>query len=345
MSSIEAGVNKRTPYIDIARAIGIFLVVFGHVITGKLTTIIYWFHMPFFFFLSGLLLKRKSSDFSKRDLFYLLIRRTYNYYIPYVIWGLFYSRLTLKNLLKLLWGTREVLVQIESLTSLWFLPTLLFSCIVCELVLFAIRKKKNQRNGIILSCVSCFSIGFGLPRIDTYGWPFSANIGFVAAGFMLAGFLFKELLNEDVCLRKSLELTIVYMILMIATVFCLPSNEVSMYMGSYGNIPIFIVRAFSFSFFFVYLSLLLTHTTHIKQILLFIGQNTLGIMVIHKPIVLFFRDFVIQNGFSSSSIIVALAISFLGAAISLVINQILRLTVPVLIGRDEVKMIQKRTKQ
>jgi fucose 4-O-acetylase-like acetyltransferase len=132
---------------------------------------------------------------------------------------------------------------------------------------------------------------------------------------------------------------------MIATVFCLPSNEVSMYMGSYGNIPIFIVRAFSFSFFFVYLSLLLTHTTHIKQILLFIGQNTLGIMVIHKPIVHFFRDFVIQNGFSSSSIIVALAISFLGVAISLVINQILRLTVPVLIGRDEVKMIQKRTKQ
>lgn len=51
--------EKRIEYIDIAKALGIMLVIAGHV-TSSTTVIkkeIYAFHMPLFFMLSGMLLK------------------------------------------------------------------------------------------------------------------------------------------------------------------------------------------------------------------------------------------------------------------------------------------------
>lgn len=50
-----ANYKKRDSVIDIAKGIGIFLVVFGHVpLPMDLITPIYLFHMPLFFFLSGM---------------------------------------------------------------------------------------------------------------------------------------------------------------------------------------------------------------------------------------------------------------------------------------------------
>lgn len=48
---------SRIKWIDNARAIGILLVVLGHsLIPASIQTYIYSFHMPLFFFLSGLFL-------------------------------------------------------------------------------------------------------------------------------------------------------------------------------------------------------------------------------------------------------------------------------------------------
>ena len=42
--------------LDIAKGIGILLVVLAHVLQSKVETFIYIFHMPFFFFISGMTL-------------------------------------------------------------------------------------------------------------------------------------------------------------------------------------------------------------------------------------------------------------------------------------------------
>lgn len=53
----------RIRYIDVARGLGIFLVIIGHLNTNEiLHNTIYSFHMPFFFFLSGYL-NKPSQDF------------------------------------------------------------------------------------------------------------------------------------------------------------------------------------------------------------------------------------------------------------------------------------------
>lgn len=57
--------NKRYDFIDVAKGIGILFVVFAHVnYTPSLLTIIYSFHMPLFFVLSGMLFNpNKYSGF------------------------------------------------------------------------------------------------------------------------------------------------------------------------------------------------------------------------------------------------------------------------------------------
>lgn len=46
--------NKRVEWIDIAKGITMFLVILGHSVFGALRGMIFSFHMPLFFILSGM---------------------------------------------------------------------------------------------------------------------------------------------------------------------------------------------------------------------------------------------------------------------------------------------------
>lgn len=71
MTAKVSAANRKT-YIDIARGIGIILLVLGHIVTGNtyLFNWIYSFHMPLFFFLSGMVANEKKlnnfPDYVKR---------------------------------------------------------------------------------------------------------------------------------------------------------------------------------------------------------------------------------------------------------------------------------------
>lgn len=57
--------NNRVEYIDAAKGIGIILVIFGHLLSldSPLSSIIYSFHMPFFFWYLAFLLMQEESFF------------------------------------------------------------------------------------------------------------------------------------------------------------------------------------------------------------------------------------------------------------------------------------------
>lgn len=60
---------KHIPYIDTAKVIGLYLMILGHgCVNESLTQFIYSFHMPLFFFISGMLHKdRTITDTIKKD--------------------------------------------------------------------------------------------------------------------------------------------------------------------------------------------------------------------------------------------------------------------------------------
>lgn len=84
-------------WVNIAKGIAIFLVVYGHVIDGLADSgytfasyevqhgIIYSFHMPLFFFLSGLFF----DNMLKRELLTVIKSRALSLLYPYFYGGLF----------------------------------------------------------------------------------------------------------------------------------------------------------------------------------------------------------------------------------------------------------------
>ena len=83
--------NKRMDTIDIAKGICILFVIFAHVnYTTEVLVLIYSFHMPLFFILSGVLFKRE-----KYESFRTFIKRRLNTLIlPYIFFymaGLVYA--------------------------------------------------------------------------------------------------------------------------------------------------------------------------------------------------------------------------------------------------------------
>ena len=78
MEMTETLPKKRIAYIDVAKGIGILLMILGHTMTsGWGKDVIYSFHMPLFFIIGGYLYKEKSVSLSLKNHFRRLV-------IPYV---------------------------------------------------------------------------------------------------------------------------------------------------------------------------------------------------------------------------------------------------------------------
>lgn len=72
---------RRLDWVDAAKGLGMILVVIGHVTALEASAahnVIYWFHMPLFFFVGGMLLKRRGNTAS------LAARRVKRVMVPYL---------------------------------------------------------------------------------------------------------------------------------------------------------------------------------------------------------------------------------------------------------------------
>ena len=76
--------NKRVEWIDIAKGYGILFVIIGHLYLQDsfLTTQIYTFHMPLFFFLSGYVFSAKKYNFNE-----FIKRKAKTILVPYFALG------------------------------------------------------------------------------------------------------------------------------------------------------------------------------------------------------------------------------------------------------------------
>lgn len=118
--------KSRVQYIDALRGFGILLVVAGHLIqynysqcyTTPVFNIIYSFHMPLFFFISGMTMgicKRKNDycKYSLLDYFYDIYKKFRILIIPTISWVMLVP----------IFFTTDISISTD-LKKLWFLPTL-----------------------------------------------------------------------------------------------------------------------------------------------------------------------------------------------------------------------------
>ena len=85
--------KERNKQMDVLLCLGIFLVVLGHVGPDSWRTklfgwfVIYSFHMPLFFFISGYFYKPEREENYGRNIF-RMIRK---FVVPYYVWNLVYA--------------------------------------------------------------------------------------------------------------------------------------------------------------------------------------------------------------------------------------------------------------
>ena len=163
--------SKRIDYLDMAKGIGILLVIIGHIsyVSEPVRQYISTFHMPLFFVISGmLLLYKKEEENNFRD---FVVKRFHGLMIPYficsacvlaiesirIIWK---DANTWENILRQLFQT----LCLQGVSVLWFLPALFIG----ELLFVLIRKHcSHLQTGIVLVIV-CVVTYFGSGATQEY---------------------------------------------------------------------------------------------------------------------------------------------------------------------------------
>ena len=175
---MEQASKIRIQWIDIAKLLGIYLVILGHIpmTTSCLTTLIYSFHMPLFFFLSGIMVKNEKIYETVTRSFKTLI-------VPYVCFYLinllyFFINASFRKpellegyLLKSFLGMFVGVVfdtDFSTMVShpLWFLLGLFW----CRLLYSIIKNISGNHNRIvqIIFCIIFVIVAFLLKKNQTY---------------------------------------------------------------------------------------------------------------------------------------------------------------------------------
>lgn len=295
---MQTKTKKRIEIIDLAKAFTIILVLLGHTV-GNLDTpfyrlVIYAFHMPLFFFLAGLSMKAEPiyginswKNFISKNILTLVV--------PYFIWGMIWSQSTYDNFPKLIYGSWESLVEMNTLSSIWFLSCFFVARIYVQIIISIIGKISQKYLTFLcgISAIIMFIIGILIPHPKS-GLPWCCDIAFIAAAFILAGVSLRRtfiILSQQRIIWLVMIFAASTVLLYFGTVFrgenlglCLICG------GSYVNILWFTLNSISGSMVVISLSMIISLLSRESAhpfdtgALAFIGKRTLGIFLVHKPI-------------------------------------------------------------
>ncbi len=289
----------RYDFIDIAKGIGILSVVWAHILlVGWSHKVIYAFHMPLFFFISGFLFNENKypsfNVFIKKRFTRLIIPYFIYSVVTWGVWALFryvrgdevksYIMPLLQTFIAQ--GSGSYLVHNS---ALWFIPCLL----AVEIIYFHILKL-----GIKIAVIICFSIaGLGIIMAHCYGknyldnMPWNLDAAFLALPFYSIGHRYKKLqilIHHSYPLIICILFTIVLGVIFLYLAF--NYGECSMGSSSYHCTEIlFFIRALIGISILFTLSLLLSEIerkkiNYIHEMIKFCGRNSLHIMCLHIPI-------------------------------------------------------------
>lgn len=212
--------DSRSSWVDYAKCIGVILVVYGHCVRGiikaglveddsifvYLDSIIYSFHMPLFFFLSGLFfegsLKRNGSK-------KFMLSKVDTLVYPYFLWSIFQGGVEI-YLSALTNGNKTIDnllgIWVEPIAQFWFLYCLFFSF----LFLWAARSISFGRGFLlIVSAILYLSIeNYSAPSVIEY---FSYHFVF----FVLGVVCYKQALSLKTSFSKLLIVVTLFMVLQV----------------------------------------------------------------------------------------------------------------------------------
>lgn len=283
--------TKYYDWIDITKGIGILLVIMEHTMF-PVHEAVSIFHMPLFFFISGITLK-KPSNFGR-----FFISKVNRIFVPYLFFTIICFFVCTK-----LFGQPNF----DYNGSLWFLQTLFVALLLCGIVVKCI----NVNNISAWVGVMIVIVAYSYYSVVLDGTFFKYDLDFDRAirssFFVLSGFLLKNiLLNDKVEKHRFLKWLL---LLVFFAIFSLLVYISVFRMGAKGNFlhgdiskycfPLFYITSLSGIFLVIYFSKVCPKISVFK----WLGQNSLVIMCVHYPFVQWWNHFLGSLPFFSDGII------------------------------------------
>ena len=291
-------VEKRVEYVDIAKGIGIILVVMGHndfaLISPFAHKLIYSFHMPMFFFMSGMFFKPDLPFWNFLQNRFRKLLKPFLFMILFIYFtSISFSKVSIleasRRLLKATYGNGHYLDWVQ----LWFLPHLFVVSLFAYLFVHAIRQTRLfQLRWAILTItyvVGVFSITlfspfeFNLLGKDfiVYGLPFSLDLVLVSGFFFLVAYeltrtRYASLLESPLTLFMS-GLTLIFL------VWYFPS-KIDFNIRQFDSLPINTVEALLGILFILAISKQIERIGGLSSVFRYIGQASLIILIFQVPI-------------------------------------------------------------
>ncbi len=297
----------RKAYIDMAKGIGILLVIFGHAMTGE-NKILSWqstFFMPMFFICSGLCYTKPKS----------MRKNAGKILTPYYIGGgvgfcIEMCMVVTKDGIHI----TQIVQRLYHLligTSMWNYPLwFLVAFFVCKCVFDYIINKSQGKKGCVaiqgITAFVCFAVGMFLASIrKEYGffYPFRADIGIAMVPFMLIGFYTKQYCSQTEAISFPKQLTLACAMLLINLISFHHNTLVSVNSSDYGNPLIFLVGAVSGSYFVILFCQIISRMSMLERVLSWFGRNSLIIMCSHAIVLMFIaKSLLVANRFVNVSV-------------------------------------------
>ena len=343
--------KRRIEIYDIAKCIAIFMVILGHTATNDelladppmLIRILYSIHMPLFFMLSGLSISPVTlKGWAGWKLF--LRKTVLTVAIPFLIWGLIYCRFSFENLGWILYGSWTALGRTGTVTSLWYLSCLFCARILAQLVISAMTGlgAGGRRTACLLPAALCLAVGFLLPEIEN-GYPWCLDVAFTATGCILLGVALRDrVLRLQACRGWVLAALLIGACGLYGALAALSGERFGVMMmcrGAYGNPFLAVAFAGLGGFAVIVLSVLLKRLADewIPRVelkpLVYLGQHTMGVFLLHKPMLQnVFLPFFTNLLSGGPDILVRLLATFASLLVSVWLCRLIEHYIPELVG-------------
>ncbi|WP_423681082.1 acyltransferase family protein [Undibacterium sp. WLHG33] len=294
----------RNNTIDIARGAGIILVVLGHnwIIThnhGELYRIIFSFHMPLFFFLSGVVFKSNSSFgsffISRAD---ALIKP---YFVVLSVWGLARIAIAAATWQPYFSGVLYATGNTIEWVPLWYLPHL-FICLLAVFAICKLLKQLPQQQRFIATCLLailllslgnfCLMWAQNLQSLDWQdvnflfndhqsgfpGLPWSLDLLGISSAFILLGVACQSAVAKFHFQQYWFALVLGIFV----SLHWFFDETMDLHLRHYGHFWISTAQALSGIYLLLSLAFVLQKWPDIARILAYIGQGSLFILIFHS---------------------------------------------------------------
>ena len=341
----------REHYIDVAKGVAMLLVIIGHItiIPSWLYAWINSFHMPLFFFLSGMVYNPykydKFKDFFKAKFKGLIIPYFFLCLII-IFWARimcnpdgFYNLQTLEQFIGIFVSFRKS----NFYASLWFFVALFFGELLMYPIVKIIGKKfeSENKNKVALTIFGIFLsvLGFIVLYYIRNGFFWSLDLVPLATSFLMFGYVAK--LNKEK-FNNITKLPISILYLLISIVFTYLNFRIygssSMYNSVVGNFIYYMPAALGG----ILLVITICKKINSNRLLEYIGRNTITYYAFQKPIILKSITTVINTLGSNitlfnNQIIKIILITIIAVCVLGIISQMITSTYPFILGKFKPK--------